>query len=57
MHIKLRIFLNHIIRNKELFYKFIKYDKYNRIIAILYYKTGKNEYTDAGLELVKNGYA
>ncbi len=57
MHIKLVIFLNHIIRNKELFYKFIKYDKYNRIIAILYYKTGKNEYTDAGLELVKNGYA
>ncbi|QIT08443.1 nuclease [Mycoplasmopsis bovis] len=52
-----RIFLNHIIRNKELFYKFIKYDKYNRIIAILYYKTGKNEYSDAGLELVKNGYA
>ncbi len=57
MHTKLVIFLNHIVWNKELFYKFIKYDKYNRIIAILYYKTGKNEYTDAGLELVKNGYA
>ncbi|EIN14906.1 Nuclease [Mycoplasmopsis agalactiae 14628] len=52
-----RIFLTDLINDKELHYKFIKYDKYNRTIGILYYKTGINEYYDAGLELVKNGLA
>ncbi|MCE6056881.1 thermonuclease family protein [Mycoplasmopsis agalactiae] len=52
-----RIYLTNMINNKELYYRFIKHDKYNRIIAFLYYKTSINTYSDVGLELVRNGLA
>lgn len=44
-----------MINNKELYYRFIKYDKYNWIIVFLYYKISINIYFDVGLELVRNG--
>ncbi|MBD4758005.1 nuclease, partial [Xanthomonas citri pv. citri] len=34
-----RMYLTDMINNKELYYRFIKHDKYNRIIAFLCYKT------------------
>lgn len=49
------MYLVNMINNKELYYRFIKYDKYNWIIVFLYYKISINIYFDVGLELVRNG--
>lgn len=49
------MYLINMINNKELYYRFIKHDKYNRIIVFLYYKISINIYFDVGLELVRNG--
>lgn len=49
------MYLIDMINNKELYYRFIKYDKYNWIIVFLCYKISINIYFDVGLELVRNG--
>lgn len=49
------MYLINMINNKELYYRFIKYDKYNWIIVFLYYKISINIYFDVGLKLVRNG--
>ncbi|MBZ4195286.1 thermonuclease family protein [Mycoplasma tauri] len=54
---KAKNFLEQTLHNKTLYYEYIKRDRYNRKIGILYYETEDKVKVDVSKELLKNGLA